>query len=229
MDKKFSGLLNNQIVYNYYLRDSIPNAKDYEKIKEIALLDPSNKIVTFNNIYCSLLLDTTIGDKKQQAEKQSSIDGMYKTIVPEKPLNKLNTEWQFKVISAVDTGEAAQATVQASINRIKSFFDINESSKENNLKLAYIFARFRDFPFAANLLAEFVNDSTADEQLLFAYISFAAHIPEMVFSKTFATALEKAERANHARYCKLFGEPYLSFQVLENPLVKEYYNKVGCQ
>jgi hypothetical protein len=229
MDAKFSGLLNNQIVYNYYFRDSIPNAEDYAKINEIASLDPNNKIVTYNKMYCSLKLDSTLGDSKAIAEKQAAIDGMYKTNVPEKPLNKLNTEWQFKVISAVDTGASAQPTVQACIGRIKSFFNIKESNKENNLKLAYIFARFRDYPFAANLLSEFVKDSTADEQLLFAYISFAAHVPDMVFSKTFATALEKAERANHNRYCKLFGEPYLSFQVLDNPLVKEYHNKVGCQ
>jgi len=40
--------------------------------------------------------------------------------------------------------------------------------------------------------------------------------------------LQKANDANHDKYCKLFGEPYLSFQVLDNPIVKEDYNKAGC-
>jgi hypothetical protein len=228
-DAKFSGLLNNQIVFNYLQRDSIPTTEEYEKLKAISALDPSNSTVSFNKIYCSLKLDDEIGDAKAQAEKQSSIDAMYKSGIATKYVNALNTEWQFKVISALDTVEGAEPKIQACVNKIKSFFNLKESSKENNLKLAYIFARFRDYKFASNLLADFVKQDNVTEQVLFAYISFGAHVPEVVNSKIFATSLKKAEKANHDRYCKLFGEPYLSFQVLDNPLVKEDYNKASCQ
>jgi len=228
-DAKFSGVLNNQIVFNYLLRDSIPTADDYERLKNLATLDPSNTVVSFNKMYCSLKLDTEIGDSKAQAEKQASIDAMYKTVVPEKAVNALNTEWQFRVIAALDTVEGAEPKIQASINKIKSFFNLKESTKENNLKLAYIFARFRDYKFAANLLSDFVKQDNVTEQIVFAYLSYAAHVPEMVNSKLFAVAAQKANDANHDKYCKLFGEPYLSFQVLDNPIVKEDYNKAGCQ
>ena len=228
-DAKFSGLLNNQIVFNYLLRDSIPTADDYEQLKKLAEVDPSNSVVAYNKVYCALYLDTEIGDAKAQAEKQSTIDGLYKKGIPDKFVNALNTEWQFKMISALDTVEGAEPKIQACVNKIKSFFNLKESTKENNLKLAYIFARFRDYKFAASLLADFVKQNDVSEQVLFAYISFAAHVPEMLNSKTFAAALEKADKANHQKYCKLFGEPYLSIQVLDNPLVKDYYNKASCQ
>jgi uncharacterized protein YkwD len=228
-DAKFSGLINNQIVFNYYQRDSIPTPEEYEKLKALAALDPSNIVVAFNKMYCALKLDTELGDAKAQAEKQSTIDGLYKKEIADKYVNALNTEWQFKMISALDTVEGAEPKIQACVNKIKSFFNLKESTKENNLKLAFIFARFRDYKFAASLLADFVKQDNATEQVLFAYVSFAAHVPDMLNSKTFATAMQKAERVNHERYCKLFGEPFLSFQVLDNPLVKEYYNKVSCQ
>jgi hypothetical protein len=50
-----------------------------------------------------------------------------------------------------------------------------------------------------------------------------------VNSRLFVTGLEKANTANHERYCKLFGQPYLTFQVLDNPLVKADYNAAGCK
>jgi hypothetical protein len=36
--------------------------------------------------------------------------------------------------------------------------------------------------------------------------------------------MELAKNKNPDRYCKLFGEPYMTFQVLENPEVKRVYN-----
>jgi hypothetical protein len=44
----------------------------------------------------------------------------------------------------------------------------------------------------------------------------------------FVTAMRKAEKLNHDRYCKLFGIPNLTFQILDNPYVKEDYEKANC-
>lgn len=229
MEAKFSGILNNQIVFNYYKNDSIPTNEDYELLKKLAGLDPSNAVVSYNRMYCALKLDSIVGDAKARAEKQAAIDALNKTVVPEKFVNALNIEWQFKVIKAVDTIEGSDKIVQGCIGKIKSFFNIKESTKENNLKLAYIFAKFKDYQFASNLLANYIKEDDVSEPILFAYISFASHIPDLVNSRVFSNALKKAEKANHEKYCKLFGPPFLSFQVLDNPLVKEDYNKAGCK
>jgi len=119
--------------------------------------------------------------------------------------------------------------VEASINRIKSFYNFKDGSSQNALKLSYVFARFKDYKFAASILAPFVKEEKPDEQLVFAYVSFCAQEQELVNSRLFVTGLEKAEKANHDRYCKLFGQPYLTFQVLDNPLVKKDFNDNGCK
>jgi hypothetical protein len=227
-EAKYSGLLNNQVV-NHYLNSNVVEDEDYEQLKKLAAIDPANNYVKFNNLFCAVKLDSTLGDKKAQDDMQAKIDGMYKTEIPKKYVDALNTEWQFKIIEVYDTMEGGAPVVEASINRIKSFYNFKDGSWQNALKLSYVFARFKDYKFASNILAPFVKEEKPDEQLLFAYVSFCAQESELVNSRLFVTGLEKASKTNHDRYCKLFGQPYLTFQVLDNPLVKADYNNNGCK
>lgn len=227
-DAKYSGLLNNQVV-NHYLLDNVADDEDYEAMKKLAILDPANNYIKFNNLFCAVKLDSTIGDKKNQDAMQANIEALYKTEIPKKFVDALNTEWQFRIIEVNDTLESGAPIVEACINRIKAFYNFKDGSWQNALKLSYVFARFKDFKFASNILAPFVKEEKVDEQLLFAYISFCSQEQELVNSRNFVLALEKAEKANHDRYCKLFGQPFLTFQVLDNPLVKKNYNEVHCK
>jgi hypothetical protein len=54
-------------------------------------------------------------------------------------------------------------------------------------------------------------------------------VPEKFFSHKFASALSQIKSANKERYCKLFGEPFMSFQVLDNPDIKKEYRSAGCE
>jgi hypothetical protein len=94
--------------------------------------------------------------------------------------------------------------------------------------LAYVFTRSKEFNFSANLLEPFVKSPGVDENLLFDYISIASHIPAKFFSRNFSEALAKAKEKNPERYCKLFGEPFMSFQVLDNPNVKKVFMEASC-
>jgi hypothetical protein len=228
-EAKYSGLLNNQIVNNFLTNNSVATDEDYEAMKKLAVIDPANNYVRFNNLFCAITLDSSIGDKKNQDDMQAKIEGLYKSEIPKKFVDALNTEWQFRIIEVYDTLESGAPVVEASINRIKSFYNFKDGSWQNALKLSYVFARFKDYKFASIILAPFVAGEKPDENLLFAYISFCAQEPDLVNSRMFVAALQKAEKVNHLRYCKLFGQPYLTFQVMDNPLVKQDYFKLGCK
>jgi hypothetical protein len=227
-EAKYSGLLNNQVVWHYMQNGSFPDDEDYATLKKLSALDPSNNFIAFNTTLCEVSLDSTIGSEKDQAVMQKKIDAFYKTEIPKKYVDALNIEWQFKIIEAVDTSAAGEPIVQASIDKIKSFYNIKESTWQSNLKLSYVFARAKDFRYAAQLLAPFINDESVNEQLIFAYASYCAKLPELYKSLPFVTAMKKAEKLNHDRYCKLFGSPNLTFQILDNPYVKEDYEKANC-
>lgn len=228
LEAKNSGLLNNQVVLHYMYNNNTASDEDYAEMKKLSALDPANNYIAFNNLFCAVKLDSTIGDVKAQNEMQKRIDAMYKTDVPKKYVDALNIEWQFKIIESMDSAENSELVTQACIEKIKTFYNIKESSWQNNLKLAYVFARFRDYKFAANLLAPFIPEQSVNENVLFAYASICAKMPELYKSKTFALALSKAEQANHDRYCKSFGAPNMTFQVFENPFVKDGHKKAAC-
>jgi hypothetical protein len=226
---KYSGLLNNQVVLNYVKNNYVADDSDCVKLKKIASVDPSNNYVEFNNLFCKVTVDSTIGDSKNQSETQKRIDALYKTNIPKKYVDALNIEWQFKIIEAMDTVEGGQLIINACVEKIKSFYNVKDATWQNNLKLSYVFARFKDYKYASNLLLPFVKESKPNEQLIFAYVSYCAKMPELYKSRPFIDAMKKAEKLNHDRYCKLFGAPNLTFQILENPIVKADYFKAKCK
>lgn len=227
-EAKYSGILNNQVVLHYMQNGNFPDDEDYATLKKLSVLDPANNYIAFNTTLCAVGLDSSIGSDKDQSVMQKRIDAFYKTEIPKKYVDALNIEWQFKVIETVDTSPAGEVIVQASIDKIKSFYNIKESSWPSNLKLSYVFARAKDFKYAAQLLAPFINNEGVDEQLIYAYTSYCAKLPELYKSMPFVSAMRTAEKLNHDRYCKLFGIPNLTFQILDNPYVKEDYEKANC-
>lgn len=227
-DTKFVPLLNNKVYYNYLANNSVASDDDYDEMKRLNKLDPANEIVKYNLLFCSIQLDSTIGNKDAQARMQQDIDAMYKTKIAKKLVDGLNIEWQFRIIESLDTIEGAEAQIDACIARIKGFYNFKEASWQNALKLAYVFTRAKDYKFASNLLEPYLKPDNVDENLLYCYISIASHLPEKFYSRTFSDALHKAREKNPGRYCKLFGEPYMTFQVLDNPNAKRDYREAGC-
>jgi hypothetical protein len=173
-----------------------------------------------------VVADSTIGDKAAQAEMQAKIDELYKTDIPKKVVDGLNIEWQFKILDALDTIEGAEAQRQDCIDKIKSFYDFKNATWQNAVKLAYAFARAKDYKFAAGILEPYLDSK--QDKVLYSYVSIASHVPEKFFSHKFASALNQIKNTNKEKYCKLFGEPFMSFQVLDNPDIKKEYHSAAC-
>jgi len=229
-EAKYVNMMNNKVHYRFLINGNSVDDNDQDEINRLALMDPTNEILKYNQLYCAIKLDSAIVTSDGQAKMQQSIDEMYKTKIDKKYIDGLNIEWQFKLMDVLDTSESpiAQAAIEACIARIKSFYDMKSASWQNALKLAFVFSRAKDFKYASNLLEPYVNER-ADEELIFAYISIASHLPEKFYSRNFANALSYAHNRNNERYCKLFGDPYMSFQVLDNPVIKKEYFESGCK
>jgi len=225
-DSKILGLQMNKIYYNYVLNNKVVSEDDYAGIQNLQKTDAENKVINYNALFCKIQLDTTLGDKTAQLEMQLKIDALYKSDIPKTLIDGLNIEWQFKIMDALDTLDDADAQRQACINKIKSFYNFKEGSKQNSLKLAYAFARAKDYSFAADLLEPYLK--TNDAKVLYAYVAIASHVPAKFFSHKFSYALNEIKEKNPTKYCKLFGDPFLSFQVLDNPDIKKVYKEANC-
>jgi uncharacterized protein YkwD len=227
-DVKYLGVQMNKVVYRYYLENKKVSEQDLTDLGYLSQLAPADPYVNFNYLLCKVKTDTLFYQKMVTDAMQARIDKLYSSRIPKKYVDALNIEFQFRVMDACDTIEEMQPTIAACIGRIKGFYNIKESSWQNALKLSYDLIRFHDFRFAVNVLDPFISQPKVDEQLLFAYICACSWLPDKVKSQNFVIAMQKAKAANPDRYCKLFGEPYLSFQVLDNPYVKKDYESSNC-
>lgn len=229
-EAKYVNVMNNKVHYRFLANNNMVEDEDQDEIKRLLAMDPNNEILKYNKLYCAIKLDSAIVTSDGQAKMQQEIDELYKTKIEKKYLDGLNIEWQFKLMDVLDTSDspASQAAIEACIARIKTFYDIKTASWQNALKLGYVFARAKDFKYASSLLEPYVNER-ADENLIFAYISIASHLPEKFYSRNFANALSYAHSRNQERYCKLFGDPFMSFQVLDNPVIKKEFFESGCK
>lgn len=217
-----AGIINNKVYYKYQLDGSV-DEEDEATFDRLLKLDASNPVYQYNKVFCQLKLDTNAANPDHQAQVQQTIDGLYGKL-DSNYVNGLNIEWQFKIMESVDTSDNADAIIDACIARIKGFYKIKDASWQNALKLSYVFSRAKDFNYSATLLEPYINKPDVQESLVFMYIAAASRVQEKYYSRTFAKALEIAKTKNPARYCKLFGAPFMTFQVLENPEVKKVYN-----
>lgn len=225
-ESKYLGLLMNRLYYQYVLNGKVVRDEEYNGVMELLKMDAGNSVLKYNSLFCKIQYDSTLGDKAAQAEMQLKLDDLYKTDLPKKIVDGLNIEWQFKIMDALDTLEGAETQREACIEKIKSFYDFKNATWQNAVKLAYAFARAKDFKFAASILEPYLDKH--QDKVLYAYVSIASHVPEKFFSHKFANALNEIKVRNKDKYCKLFGEPYMSFQVLDNPAIKKEYRSAAC-
>ncbi|MGE0569215.1 MAG: hypothetical protein AB7O73_14850, partial [Bacteroidia bacterium] len=220
-NKIYGAFVNNQVYYKYLVQNSV-DEDDLNTFDRLLKLDPNNPIYLYNQVFCQLQLDENVGDPEHQSKVQTNIDGLYGKL-DSSYVNGLNIEWQFRIMESLDTVENADAQIDACISRIKSFFNIKDASWQNALKLAYVFSKSKDYRYAATLLEPYLRKKDVKEELIYMYVSCASRVPEKYYSRTFAHGLVLAKEKNPTRYCKLFGDPYMTFQVLENPGVKKEY------
>ncbi len=219
-------LVNNRLYYKYLVNNSVDD-EDGATFERLLKFEPTNPILQYNKVFCQLKSDSNAGNAEHQAQIQNVIDGLYGKL-DSNYVNGLNIEWQFKIMEMLDTAENADAKIDACIAKIKSFYNIKDATWQNALKLSYVFTRAKDFKYASGVLEPYIDKPDVTENLIFMYISSASRLPEKYYSRMFARALQVAKEKNPERYCKLFGEPYMTFQVLENPEVKKaYYGTCG--
>lgn len=224
-DKDYASLLVNKMFIDNHFNhaDSIYNAL-YHQFDDMNKTMSGSDFVAYNRLM-GFVKTQPLSDAKQINEVQSKITEMYGKKIPQPQCDALNLEYQFKIIEKVDTLDPGlpNAAVQQCMDRIKKIFNIQSATWENSLILAQVFEKHGDLAFSMKLLEPFLTDENPDEQLLFTYISIAQHFPDQIFSKNFRIAMSKAAAKNSERYCKLFGYPYMSFQVMDNPQIKKQY------
>lgn len=219
----------NILVSQFYVHNKFNEESEFTealrtKVNDLHAKCPDNEFASWNKIMLDIKMNDSL-DVKSINMTQGKINALYNGRIPQRLNDALNLEYQFEVIEALDTLDANTPNpgLVASMDRIKKIFNIESANAENSLKLATIFQRHSDLTYAKKLLEPFLTDEKPNKELIFTYIAIAAHDPNEIFGRNFRLAMSKAKELDQDRYCKLFGSPYLTFQVMDNPAVKKTY------
>ncbi|MCB0431458.1 MAG: hypothetical protein H6585_04150 [Flavobacteriales bacterium] len=224
--KEFAHLINNQIWFeNLQVKDTL-DASECGVISELAKLSPADLYIAFNRMVCAVKNDP-ISDETHVRKMQEEIDKFYKSDIQKDDIDALNLEFRFKVIETFDSLEGGQPIVEESIDKIKEVFNIREATWQNALKLAVIFVEQRkNYEYALKLLDPFVVREQVDERLLQTFISLCTYVPERLNSPKLRQALVKLHEMDPKAYCELIDRQHHSFQIFDNPGIKEDYCKI---
>ena len=217
-----SGLLMNKLWLEKYLRNEDLNEDYCERIGALYQMAPENHYIKFNHLYCRILSETFNTDAKI-TEMQRQISSLYATPLKRGTVDRLNIEYQVKVISTIDTLDEPSPMLLACLDTIRSLTGARESNWQNALKLANIFMKQGDYEFALKMIDPFVGNKHVFEELLFTYIGLCTYTANRIYTNNFALAFERAMKTNSDRLCKMIKKRQLTIQVLENPKVKKIY------
>lgn len=236
-EPQFASLVLNQIwAMNHFEESGSFTDALAAKFDSLYALAPENPYARYNKLLCSIKRAewTTINDMDSL---QVEIDALYNTVIPGRMINQLNIEFQFSILDWYEkSSKLNKIALAKAINKIRKAFDPGEASWSLALKVATLYGKHKYFKQALEALdplignIENMNDSTGkvNEELLFTYVIISSQMNDGDYNKSFRDALNNAARLNKARYCNLFGAPYLSFQLLDDPLIKSVYCK-ECQ
>jgi len=213
--------LNNLLCY-YYEQTKIADEDMTTSFYKMHQAFPTEPVYHYNYLFCSIQQDSLVHDSKHQQDVQQQIDALYGKM-DSSYVNALNLQWQFKIFDALDTMENAEDKIQECLSRIRSVLKINDLSMENARKLAYVYARTGNYFQAALTLQPWIHSPKTPLDYIYSYISYAGRVPEIYYSHSFTAAMNQMLQKDPEKFCTLFGEPYLSFQVLENKEVRKKY------
>ena len=221
--------INNQIAIRWYYaaslnKDSINNFL-YDDIQTQLLIDPNNSYLQYNKLVLRLLLWSY--NYKREADPKfllKDIKLLYSTNIEQKMINRLILN--YNIISAdfyyenKKFKEREKALEEVKKALLSANFDRNQTFKIAN----YFMFQMR-IGWAIDIMKPFALNPSIDEEFLFTFLTIAIYDKEKVPELEFLDLMTRAKKMNKERFCKLFGFPNMSFQLLRDLTVKEMYCK----
>jgi hypothetical protein len=208
-----------------YLKGKSPNEDQCKILEKIYNYDKKNTIFNYNRLVCTVV-NTDFTSLEQINNMQSSVDELYNNPKLSKGIvDALNQELQFKILEASDSLDPSGNLALKCYDKIKGIVKIKEINWYNALQLAYLFLKHKDYEYSAKILELYLNNKDVSADYLFTYMSVCTHSQARVMSNRFANAAERASKMDKEKFCKLFFSGRASFQMMDNPFVKDSYCK----
>lgn len=211
------------------------NQEDCDLINKLYKLNPKSEIALFNHLVCKISL-SEYAELKEADSIVSLIEQFYnspKVIAPF--VDAVNLDYHLDVIKSLEKQEILATDAKGLekknkelnkyVKKLKSIFKPEFNTWQNAFVVAAIYNKYGFSKEAYNALKPFVakEDLDMDIDYYIAFISIAGQDTKNLNTKEFRRALDKIREKNPEFYCKLFGNPNSTFQLLDDPMIKKSY------
>ena len=219
-------LINNEIALKYVLKNEYPSFYECQELEKLASNEP--KILV--GIYAVIIQhwyknpNLTVDFKKLS----KGIEDLFtKSIISEGEYYKLMLNYNIAAANYFKHKTEHKLEKKA-VKFVSSYYEKGTLSNKDAYILANFFVYHQQYKLAINTLLPKVSGNETDEDILFYYLSLAIFQNSQSEKEDFDQKMEKALEINQDRFCKLFGFPALSFQLMREKHLKNYFCE-SCQ
>jgi len=209
----YSDATNKDSLYNYLERD----------VQTQLIIEPNNAYLLYNQMVLKLLLwannFSRVNDPKQVLK---DIRALYNLGIANEDINRLILNFNLIAADYYYDNQKFKEREKALDDVHKILLQVHLSKKQA-YKIANYFIFQMKIDWAIEIMKPFAIKPKIDENFLYTFISIAIYNDKLVPIKEYLTFLERAKKMNQTRFCKLFGYPNMSFQLLDNREVKTMY------
>ncbi len=227
--KETVSLNNNQIAFKwYYANTSNKDSLNKYLIRDIEtqlLIDPTNPFLLYNKVVLKILLWTNKYSRvKEPKYLLKEIKSLYNIGIPNREINLLILN--YNIISADFYYESKKFPErEKALKEVRNILFRYQLTRDQAFRVAYYFMFQMRINWAIEIMKPWVKKKNIDEEFLYTFLTIAIYNKKLVPEKYYIQLLTRAKNMDKQRFCKLFGFPNMSFQLLKDLDVKDLYCK----
>lgn len=227
--KEHIPLLNNLLVFKecFYEQSHTDSFRQQLKEEFLALyfIDPSNPYVLYNKLLMELeFWEKDILKMPDPEPLLKEMKKLYSTRIENWRINRLRLNYH--ILAADYYYEKKDfAKREKELKETRKFIFSSKLDMEQTYAMARYFIFQLRVDWAIELMLPYIKSKNYDEDFLFIFLSIAIYDTKKISEQDYANLMKHALLLNKERYCKLFGYPNMSFQLLKNNTIKSEYCK----
>lgn len=227
--KESASLVNNQIAFRWFQseaanRDSL-NKYLGRDIETMLRIDPDNSYLIYNKLVSRLLLWSQKYSREDPKYLLRDIRQIYASSSIEKwQINRLILNYNIIAADYYYDNKMFREREKA-LEEVKDILLSSKLDRNQTFRIANYFMFQLRIDWAIEIMKPFAEMENIDEEFLFTFLTVAIYNKEKVPQAEYEQFMKRAKEMNKERFCKLFGFPNMSFQLLKDIPVKELYCK----
>ena len=223
-------LINNQIAFRWFY-SNVTNRDSLHKyllrdIETQLRIDPTNSYLQYNKIVLRLLLWANKYDREPDPKNLlKDIKLLYNsTTIEQWMINRLILN--YNIISAdfyYDTKKFKER--DKALDEVRKILLSSKLDRNQTYTIANYFIFQMRINWAIDIMKPFAEKKNIDEEFLFTFLTIAIYNKDKVPEPEYIEFMRRAKEMNKERFCKMFGYPNMSFQLLKDFQVKGMYCK----